>query len=254
MPNADCRMLNAGRVVLLACVVLTSGCAASRAFRQGQDAVHSADWDAAVVFFTKAVQANPDSAEYKINLRRAQEEAARMHIEKARELEKRDQLDSALAEYRKSLELVGTDRLVRARVAELERTIRERIEASRPPTKIDQLKTDARAQNAPPLLNPGSREPIRLNFNNSSLKDILNFIATASGINVTYDQQFVDKPYTVNLDGVTVEEALNQVLSANGYYYKVSNPRTIIVIPDQPAKHQQYDELVIKVFYVSHAD
>ena len=58
----------------------------------------------------------------------------------------------------------------------------------------------------------------------------------------------------MNLDGVTVEEALQQVLSANGYYYKVINQRTIIVIPDQPAKHQQYDELVVKVFYISHAD
>src|SRR4029450_3296386 len=32
------------------------------------------------------------------------------------------------------------------------------------------------------------------------------------------------------------------------------NPRTILVIPDQPQKHQQYDELVVKVFYISHAD
>ena len=82
---------------------------------------------------------------------------------------------------------------------------------------------------------------MRVNFGtSSSLRDILNFIGTATGINITYDQQFVDKPYSVNLDGVTIEEALQQVLSANGYYYKVINPRTIIVIPDQPAKHQQY--------------
>src|SRR4029077_15173007 len=97
--------------------------------------------------------------------------------------------------------------------------------------------------------------PIRLNFGtSSSLKDILNFIGTASGINVTYDQQYIDKPYAVNLDGVTVEDALNQVLSANGYYYKVTNQRTILVIPDQPAKHQQYDDLVVRVFYISHSD
>ena len=53
---------------------------------------------------------------------------------------------------------------------------------------------------------------------------------------------------------MTVEQALQQVLSANGYYYKVTNPRTIMVIPDQPAKHQQYDDLVVKTFYISHAD
>jgi general secretion pathway protein D len=242
-------------VLLLIVALFASGCAASRSFRRGQEAVRVADWDAAVVHFTAAVQANPDSAEYKINLRRAQEEAARMHVEKGRELEKRDQLEGALAEYRRALELVSTDRITRTRVAELERTIRERIEASRPKPQIEQLRSQARSLNQPPLLNPGSREPLRLNFGQqSSLRDILNFIASASGINVTYDAAFVDKAYSVTLEGVTVEEALHQVLSANQYYYKVVNPRTIIVIPDQPQKHQQYDDLVLKVFYISHAD
>ncbi len=88
----------------------------------------------------------------------------------------------------------------------------------------------------------------------TSLRDILNFVGTASGINITYDQQYVDKPYSVTLDGVTVEEALSQVLSANGYYFKVIGAKTIIVIPDQPAKHQQYDDLVVKVFYISNPD
>jgi general secretion pathway protein D len=241
--------------VLLLVALLGSGCAASRAFRHGQDAVRAGNWDAAVTYFTKAVQANPDNGEYKINLRRAQEEASRMHAERARDLEQKDQLDLALNEYKKSLDQIGTDRIMQAKVAELERKIRERIEATRPKPRIEQLRSDARTSSAPPLLNPGSREPLRLNFGTaSSLKDILNFIGTASGINVTYDQGFLDKGYSINLDGVTVEDALNQVLSANGYYYKVTNPRTILVIPDQPAKHQQYDELVVKVFYISHAD
>ena len=88
----------------------------------------------------------------------------------------------------------------------------------------------------------------------TSLRDIINFIGTSSGINITYDANYVDKAYTIILDGVTVEDALQQVLSANQYYYKVVNQRTIIVIPDQPAKHQQYDDLVMKVFYISHSD
>src|SRR5580765_7074305 len=111
--------------LLLLLALLVSGCTASRAFRRGQDAVHVGDWDTAVEHFTKAVQENPDSAEYKIQLRRAQEEAARMHVEKARDLESKNQLDAALAEYRRSLDLVGTDRVARAKVAELERKIRE---------------------------------------------------------------------------------------------------------------------------------
>ena len=242
-------------LVYLLFAVAVSGCAASAAFHKGQDASRINDWDAAVEYFTKAVQASPDNAEYKINLRRAQEESARRHVEKAKELEAANQLEAALAEYRHSLDLISTDRIAQAKVAELERKIREQIEATRPKPAIDQLRNQAARQGAPPLLNPASREPIRLAFGqSSSLRDILNFIGTASGINITYDQQYVDKPYSVTLDGVTVEEALSQVLTANGYYFKVTGPRTIIVIPDQPAKHQQYDELVVKIFYLSNAD
>ena len=72
--------------------------------------MRASDWESAVAYFTKAVQENPDSPEYKINLRRAQEELARQHLEKARQLEAQDQLDGALMEYRKSLELIASPR------------------------------------------------------------------------------------------------------------------------------------------------
>src|SRR5262245_59694641 len=241
---------------VLVVALLASGCAASRAFRQGQDKARVGDWDEAIKYYTKAVQENPENGEYRIHLRRAQDEAYHMHTERARELERRDDLDASLAEYRKALEITSSDRIVQAKVAELERTIRERVEQTRPRPRIDTLRDQARGVNAPPLLNPASREPLRINFGaSSSLRDIINFIGTTTGININYDAQFVDKPYgPVNLDGVTIEEALNQVLSANQYYYKVTSPKTIIIIPDQPAKHQQYDDLVLKVFFINHAD
>ena len=241
---------------LFVLALVVSGCTASRAFRHGEDAARVGDWDTAVKQFTKAVQESPDNGEYRIHLRRAQEEQYHEHIEKARDLERKDDLEGALKEYRASLEIVATDRIVQSKVAELERAIRERVEANRPKPRIDQLRSEAKSLNAPPLLNPGSRDPLRMNFGQQAgLRDILNFIGTASGININYDAQFVDKPYgPVNFDGVTLEEALNQVLSANQYYYKVTGAKTIIIIPDQPAKHQQYDDLVMRVFYINHAD
>jgi general secretion pathway protein D len=138
-------------------------------------------------------------------------------------------------------------------VTELEKRIRDILEASRPKPPIEKLRAEARAQATPPL-NPASRQPLSLRFTNASLREILDFIGTNSGINITYDQQFQDKPYTVQLNDVTLEQALQQILQANQYYYKVLNEKTIIIIPDTPAKHAQYDELVVRVFYVSHAD
>ncbi|HEV3484517.1 MAG TPA: secretin and TonB N-terminal domain-containing protein, partial [Vicinamibacterales bacterium] len=247
-------MRSVEKLVLLALMAaLLSGCAAGRAFRKGQEAARTGDWDTAVQHYTKAVQEDPDKAEYRISLERAMQSAAREHITKARELEANDQLDAALIEYRRALEMDASNRLGAAKVAELEKTIRDRIEASRPRPPIDKLREQARAQATPPL-NPGSREPLSLRFTNASLREILDFIGTNSGINITYDQQFQDKPYTVQLNDVTLEQALQQILQANQYYYKVLNEKTVIIIPDTPAKHAQYDELVVRVFYLSHAD
>ena len=72
----------AGLIVL---ALLASGCAASRAFRHGQDAARIGDWDTAIKFYTTAVQENPESGEYRIHLRRAQDEAYHAHSERARE-------------------------------------------------------------------------------------------------------------------------------------------------------------------------
>ena len=103
-------------------------------------------------------------------------------------------------------------------------------------------------------MDPASAEPLRLQFTDAGLQDILDFIGNATGINVTYDQQFQDRAYSVRLNGVTIEEALDQILTANQYFYKVINSRSLIVVPDTPQKRAQYEEQVIRTFYISNAD
>jgi general secretion pathway protein D len=147
----------------------------------------------------------------------------------------------------------ATNRLAAARAAELERIIRERIEKTRPRPPIEQLRQQARAQ-AAPVLNPADRTPLKVSFNNASLRDILTYVGSVTGINVQFDQAFRDVPYSVTLEGVPLEDALQQILSVNGYFYKVLNPSTIVIAPDTVPGHQKYDDLVMQVFYLSHAD
>jgi general secretion pathway protein D len=242
-------------VVLATLAALGSGCTAGRAYRQGQEFARTGDWDAAVTHFTKAVQEDPDNAAYKISLERAMQSAARDHISRARELELKDQLDGALIEYKKAIEMDATNRLAESRAAELERIIRDRIEKSRPKPPIDALRQQARAAGQQPLLNPANRDPLRITFNNSSLRDVLMTLGEMSGITVQFDRQyFTDTPVTVRLDGVTIEQALQQVLSANGHFYKVLNQNTIIVAQDNAQAHAKYDDLVVRVFFLSHSD
>ncbi len=233
--------------------MVASGCAAGRAYRKGQEASRVGDWDSAVTHYTQAVQENPEKAEYKIALERATQNASRDHLTRAHDLEEHDQLDAALLEYKKAVELDPSNRLAGAKSVELEKTIRDRIEASRPKPPIQGLREEARRASTP-LLSPTAPVPVISFGPNASVKDILNFIGAATGINVTYDSQYQDKAYAVRLEDVTLEQALQQVTAANQFFYKVLNPKTIIIVPDNAQKHAQYDDLVVKVFFISHAD
>ena len=240
-------------IVLLVASGLVAGCAASRAFRRGQDAAKAGDWDVAVAEFTKAIQDQPDQAEYKIELERASLAASRVRFDRARALEERGELEAAVFEYRRAAEYDPSNRQAVTRAAELERAIRDRAEANRPKPKIEQMRERARKEGQPPLLKPTQRIPL-VRFNNATTQDILNFIGMATGINIIYEKDFRPSPFSVQLEDVTIEEALNQILAANQLWYKVLNDRTIQIIPDNAQKRQLYEDQVIRTFYISHAD
>jgi type II secretory pathway component GspD/PulD (secretin) len=238
----------------LAVALLAAGCTAGKSFRRGEAAMRAGDPDAAVAAYRKAVQESPDNATYKIALQRAMLAASRVHLDRAREYEQNDQLEAALGEYRQAAEYDPSNRLASNKAIEIDRTLRERAEAARPKPQIELARERARAASQPtPLFNFTTRLP-RLNFLNAPLRDILSFIGTATGINVTYDRAYQDRNYTVQLDGVTLEQALNQILSVNSLAYKVLSERSILIFEDTAQKHQQYDDQVIQTFYLSNAD
>jgi len=243
-----------GQVIGLVLVTaLLAGCAAGRAFGRGESAARVGDWDAAVEHYRAAVQANPDRADYQIALERSMINASIRHLDQARLFEARGQIEDALREYRRASEYDPTNRQIAGKVLEMERRLRDLAEAARPSTTLQQLQQAAR-QTPEPLLNPASREPLDIVFNNASLRDILNSMGTSAGINVTYERDYQDRSYTVQLRGVTFEQALNQILAANQLFYKVINERTIMVIPDNAQKRALYEEQVIRTFFISHAD
>src|SRR5262249_25443773 len=101
--------LQIGAIVLAALAV--GGCAAGKAFSQGESAMKAGNLDEAVASFRKAVEASPDNAHYKISLQRAMQAASRAHIEKAHEYEQQDQLEAALGEYKSASEYDPSNRL-----------------------------------------------------------------------------------------------------------------------------------------------
>ena len=216
----------AGAVVAAALIAaaLLSGCAARRAFRAGDQAARTDRWDAAVEYYRRALDADPDRPEYRIALERAMRQAALMHAADGAALEGAGELSAALAAYRRAYAFDPSNEQAAVAVANLQRVLRERLEAARPAAPMETLREQARRDAAPPVLNPASDEPLSLEFTDASLRDILDALGAAAGITVTYDEQFQDRTASVRLTGVTFAQALDQVVTANAAFYKVVSP------------------------------
>ncbi len=239
--------------VLIVIASLVAGCAAGRAFGRGDDAARAGDWETAVDHYRRAVQADPQNAEYRIALERAMISASQVHLDAARVAEARGNMEDALREYRRASEFDPPNRQIAGKVADLERTMRDQLEASRPRNSVQQMREQAKQGGPPPLFNLNTvMAPIR--FNQASLRDIFSSIAKGTGINITFDSTFQDRVYTVDLSDVTLAEALDQIVTANQLFYKVQSAKTIIVIPDNAQKRAQYEEQLVQNFYISHVD
>ena len=248
------RRAGAALAAALIATALLSGCAARRAFRGGEQAARIDQWDTAVEYYRRALDADPDRPEYRIALERAMRQAALMHAADAATLDADGELSAALAAYRRAYAFDPSNEQVAVAIANLQRILRERLEAARPAAPMEKLREQARRDTAPPVLNPASDEPLSLEFTNASLRDILDALGAAAGITVNYDEQFQDRTASVRLTGVTFAQALDQVVTANAAFYKVVSPTTIVIAPDTPQKRAAYEEQVIRTFYVSHAN
>ena len=165
--------------LLVVLSVVVSGCAASRAFRKGQDAANVGNWDAAVSFYTTAVQANPDNAEYKLQpatrpggvgaaasrqgARSREAGPARCGAVGIPQVARAGERPTASSEPRLPSSSAPSANGSKRRAAD-----RASISSVRRTAASTRRRCSTRA----------SREPLRLNFSTSSLRDILNFIGT----------------------------------------------------------------------------
>ncbi len=254
------RMTKRLGICLALATALASGCAAGRAFTRGQDAAKAGDWDSAVGYYREALRSSPNRVDVRVALQRAVQAASAAHMLRAGQLEAQNQLPGALAEYRAASEVDPANVMAVAKSAEMDRKIRQQIEESRPKSAMETMREQARRTSPLPQLAVDPRLPLPLlTFNQTQVRQVIETIATFAGINVTYDtasqpDNVLTRAYTVTLSGSTLQDALNQVLSANGLFYKVLDSKTILIAMDQPANRLRLEDQVVQTFYLSHAE
>jgi general secretion pathway protein D len=244
----------AAAVVLLA--FAGAGCAAQWAHRQGQEAGDKGDWDLAVARYTRALEKDPKNIRYRISLESARVQASRLHYDEAKKHLAAQDLDKAAEELQIAANYDPANRSAGDDLALVRERIRKRDEERRDRDDFEQKK--ARAQAAArvpvPVLSPRSPVPITMRFEDGSLQKIFESLGRIAGVNVLFDEGFRDKKTSVNLTGVTFQEALDRLTFVNRLFYKVVDQNTIIVVPESRQKRVAYDELLLRTFYVQNAE
>lgn len=245
-------------VVLVLALAIVGGCATGRAVRQGQAAAGQGNWDEAVAYYRAALASDPGRIDVKIALQRATAAASAEHVARARELEAQEQWSAAAAEYRLAADLDPANVFAAAKAVAIERRLREEIDALRPPSRMDTLRDQARqASTIPVLAEP--RAPVNLRFTNTAVREILTSIGAFVGVNISFVEQpnigpQLSRPYSIDLQGETLESALHQVLNANSLTFKVINPRGILVYGSDQNGRTAHDDVFVQVFYLSHVE
>src|SRR5712691_7939327 len=243
-----------GLIVLVAATL--SACASATAMRSGRLAEQGRDYDRAVVEYTKALRDNPTDGNARQGLERMKLRAAQEHFTRARRLAAAGNLDEALLEYQRAAELSPGNPEIEEAVRTIRSQLRNKVAIAREgKTQLESLIERSR-QLAPPGLDlpPDVKLPESLTFREASSRDVYTAMARFANINVVFDPQFRDQPVTIDLRNTSLADALTSVSTATRHFYRVTVPRTITIIPDTPAKRREYEEEIVRTFYLSNAD
>jgi general secretion pathway protein D len=241
---------------LLALTIAVSGCVTTGTYRSAQRAEQAEDYDRAVAEYTVANKKHPNDRTTQLALQRAKLKASQEHLTRARRLEATGKLDEALVEYELAAELNPGDGDIDDALRNLRTQLRNRVNVSREgKTQLQTLIDQSQRLGPAGLELPADvRLPASLVFRDASVRDVFTVIARFANVSIVFDPTFRDDRITIDLSNVTLDQALAAVSSATRNFYKVTAQRTVTVIPDTAAKRREYEEEIVRTFYLSNAD
>lgn len=119
--------------------------------------------------------------------------------------------------------------------------------------QIEELKV--RDNLAGPALKARQVKPVTLTFRDAGLRSVVSALSRSSGINFVFDKDVrADAKTTIYATQVSVEDAIDLILVTNQLEKKVIGDNTILIYPSTQQKLRDYQELVIRSFYLENAD
>ena len=240
-------------VMMVSCASGTNG----GSIKVARNAEMTQNYDIAVAEYTKLVRANPNDRDARQGLERAKLRASQDHFTIARRLAATGKLEEALIEFQLAFELnpgnPDVDRELKDTRAQLRAKIAVREDGGK--TRLESLIAQSLSAPLPGSDLPADAKlPDSVVFRDASARDVYSAIGKFTNLSVAFDPTFRDQPVSIDMRGQSLEQALTSLSATTRNFWRVTGPRSLTVVPDTAAKRREYEEEIVRTFYLSNAD
>ena len=254
--------------VALALLALTGDVAAKtrkgdKLLLQGRLAEDKGNWDAALELYEQAFGEDPSNTSYMIAMRKARFEAGQMHVDLGEKARGAGKFDDALREFEKALIADPSSAIALQDIRQTENMMRAPKAGVKPEdaglTVSERSKKDRQdhveSMLAPPELKPTNNVIPMLKMNNQPPKVLFDTVGKLGGISVVFDSQYnaPGRNFNVDLSNVTLDQAFDYLATLTRTFWKPLNGTTIFVAEDNVTKRRDFEDDVVKVFYITNA-
>jgi general secretion pathway protein D len=222
-------------------------------YKHAQQAEARQDYDTAYEFYQKALQRTPQDVRFRAAFERIRSADSNLHLSKGRNLVRQGDTEGALAEFLHASEIDPGNEAAQQEIAKIRRS-----QGVQQPSTVEATPQAAGEQQhldemgSPIELTPVSNEPLTLHMNEDS-KVIYQAIGKAAGINVLFDPDYTSKRIQVDLNNVTLLDALRIVGAMSNTFWRPITSNTIFVAANTRVKRSELDEQAVQTFYLTNA-
>ncbi len=219
------------------------------AYSKGVKAQRQENYDAAYGFYKQAYTLTPGNAKYMAAYLHMRFNVANEHVHTGQILRSTGSLTEALAEFQKAVDIDTSSFIAQQELRRTADMIR-RQELQRSAPKIEVPQTKLAEELAGSLsLRPLSSAPITLRMT-ANADVAYKTICKLAGLNVLIDPDYRPQKMTVELNDVTLAEALDMVRLQSKTFWRPVSSNTIFVAADSPGKRKELEQNVMRTFYL----
>jgi general secretion pathway protein D len=240
-------------IVLLVVTVTLPGAAesAKSLYNKGKEAEARENYEQAYDFYKQAYGEKPQDTSYRASYERLRFLAGASHVHRGQLLREAGRLDESLAEFQKAVEIDPSSAIARQEVLRTQQMI-DAAKAMGPTASASPRPGDRRLQEAagPVELTAIPNIPISLKITGDT-KVIYETIGRLAGVNVLFDPDYTSRQIKVDLNSVSLEEALEITAMESKTFWRPVTQNTIFIAADNPAKRKEVEQSVVKTFYLA---